>query len=95
MLNNLRLGGLNEDQVNPNYDPAIQDEISTNRVMSMMRNMNDSDEDVEMNDDLANFLKQAEEKSTQKKIPQSNDHYPTEEEENEIFNRLLNVANSN
>lgn len=77
---------------NPDYDPAVLDEISTNKAMHMMKNMNDSDdEDLQIDDNLEAFLNQAEKKSTQKKDSQSN-YYPTEEEENEIFDRLLSVA---
>ena len=78
---------------NPDYDPAVIDEISTNRVMHMMKNMNDSDdEDLQIDDNLEAFLNQAEKKSTQKKTTESSNYYPTEEEENEIFDRLLSVA---
>ena len=92
MLNNLRLGGVEMAEHNPDYDPAVLDEISTNKVMHMMKNMNDSeDEDLQIDDNLEAFLNQAEKKSTQKKDSQPN-YYPTEEEENEIFDRLLSVA---
>jgi hypothetical protein len=93
MLNNLRLGGVDMTEHNPDHDPAVFDELTTIRAKSMMKNMNDSDdEDLQMDENLEAFLKQAEKKSTQKKASQPNDYFPTEEEENEIFDRLLSVA---
>ena len=92
MLTNIRLGDdIDPTAQNPNYDPAVADEMITNRVMKMMKNI---DTDSEIDDDVESFLKAAEKKSTQKSITQSNvnsDEFPNEEEENEIFNRLLNV----
>ena len=92
MLNNIRLGDINTNEAHPAFDMALEDEINTNRAMAMMRNLNDSNDDVDLSTDLENFLKHAEQKSIQKKTLQSNDYYPNEEEENEIFYKLLSTC---
>jgi TIMELESS-interacting protein len=97
MLNNLRLGEGIEipSELNPDFavDLAMQDEIQTNRVMNMMANMrqqsdNDDDDDLMMDDDLESFLNQAEKKSQTQNAKTIQNGFPTEEEENEILNRL-------
>lgn len=57
MLYNIRLGDdNNKDTIESNldYDPALDDERVTEKVMNMMKNINNSDS--ELDDDVENFL---------------------------------------
>ena len=57
MLYNIRLGDdNNKDTIESNldYDPALDDERMTDKVMNMMKNINNSDS--EFDDDVENFL---------------------------------------
>lgn len=60
-------------------DPALEDEQMTARVMDMMKNI--SERDFESDDENPPF----------RSNDQQEDGRPTQEEEDEIFNRLLNA----
>ena len=119
MLYNIRLGDdNNRDTIESNldYDPALDDERMTEKVMNMMKNINNSDS--ELDDDVENYLSTFDNRNATASSSANNrnnnddddeidriirnrvnrvadnDNNGREDDDNEIFNRLLSAQNA-